>query len=86
MNKCPTGVIVGVFCGARESIKFLYDGECLCDNAVSLHFLEIPHFTLVEEPNVFKNNVGDIYSAFPKLCIRIVSKTNYVAIYTMFLS
>ena len=37
--------------------------------------VEIPHFTLVEEPKVFKNNVRDIYSASLKLCIFFLFKT-----------
>jgi len=54
------------------------------DSAVSLYFLEIPHFTLVEEQKVFKNNVRDIYSASPKLYIFVVLKLSYVQLYTMF--
>ena len=57
MGKCRTGVFVSVFCDARESMELLYDEVCSNDNAVSLHLLEIPHFTLVEEQKVFKNNV-----------------------------
>ena len=48
---------MSVFCDVRETMELLYDGGCLNDNAVSLHLLEIPHFTLVEESKVFKNNV-----------------------------
>ena len=48
---------MSVFCNVRETMELLYDGGCLRDNAVSLHLLEIPHFTLVEESKVFKNNV-----------------------------
>ena len=86
MGKCRTGVFVSVFCNARESMELRYDGECLRDNAVSLYYLEIPHFTLVEEQKVFKNNVRDIYSASPKLCIFFVLKLSYVQLYTLFLS
>ena len=46
---------------------------------------EIPHFTLVEEQKVFKNNVRDIYSASPKLCIFFVLKLSHVQLYTLFL-
>ena len=67
LGKCRTGVFVSVFCSARESMKLRYDQECMSDNAVSLYYLEIPHFTLVEEEKVFKNNVKNIYSASPKL-------------------
>ena len=84
MGKCRTGVFVSVFCDARESMELQYDEECLRDSAVSLYFLEIPHFTLVEEQKVFKNNVRDIYSASPKLCIFVVLKLSYVQLYTMF--
>jgi hypothetical protein len=69
MGKCRTGVFVSVFCNARESMELPYNKGCLHDSAVSLYFLEIPHFTLVEEQKVFKNNVKDIYSASPTLCI-----------------
>ena len=60
MAKCQTGVFVSVFCIARESMELRYDRECLNDNAVSLYYLEIPNFTLVEEQKVSKNNVRDI--------------------------
>ena len=63
-----------------------YDPVCLYDNAVSLYYLEIPHFTLVEEEKVFKNNVKNIYSASPKLCIFFVLKVSYAQLYTLFLS
>ena len=56
------------------------------DNAVSLYFLEIPHFTLVEEQKVFKNNVRDIYSASLKLCIFFLLKLSCVPLCTLFLS
>ena len=84
MGKCRTGVFVSVFCDARESMELQYDEECLRDSAVSLYFLEIPHFTLVEEQKVFKNNVKAIYSAWSKLCEFIVLKLSYVQLYTMF--
>ena len=60
MGKCRTGVFASVFCNGRESMELRYDEECLNDNAVSLYYLEIPNFTPVEEPNVFKNNVKNI--------------------------
>ena len=86
MGKCRTGVSVSVFCNARGSMELRYDEEYFGDNAVSLYYLEIPHFTLVGEPKVFKNNVRDIYSASPKLCIFFVLKVIYVQLYTLFLS
>ena len=86
MGKCRTGVFVSVFCNARESMELRYGKECLNDNAVSLYYLEIPHFTLVEEQKVFKNNVKNIYSASPKLCIFFVLKLSCVQFYTLFLS
>ena len=85
MGKCRTGVFVSVFCNSRESMELQYDVECLYDNALSLYYLEIPHFTLVEEQNVFKNNVKDIYSVSPKLCIFFVLKLSCVLVCTMFL-
>mgnify|MGYP004328412719 CR=1 FL=1 len=63
LGKYESGVFMSVFCGARESIEWPRDEECLRDNAVSLYFSTIPHFTLVEEPKVFKNNVWNIFSA-----------------------
>ena len=84
MGKCRTGVFVSVFCDARESMDSPHNEEGHRDSAVSLYFLEIPHFTLVEEQKVFKNNVRDIYSASPKLCISVVLKLSYVQLYTMF--
>ena len=85
MGKCRTGVFVSVFCNARESMELWYDEECLSDNAVSLYYLEIPNFTLVGEPKVFKNNVRNIYFASPKLCIFFVLKLSCVPVCTMFL-
>ncbi len=85
MGKCRTDVFVSVFCDARESMELRYDEECLCDNAVSSYYLEISHFTLVEEQKVFENNVRDIYSASPKLCIFFVLKISCVPVCTMFL-
>ena len=35
---------------------------------------------------MFKNNVKDIYSALPTLCILFVIKVSYVQLYTLFLS
>ena len=84
LGKYESGVFMSVFCGARESIEWPRDEECLRDNAVSLYFSTIPHFTRLEEPKVFKNNVRDIYSASPKLYIFLVLKISYVEIYTMF--
>ena len=85
MGKCRTGVFVSVFCNARESMELRYDVGCLCDNAVSLYYLKILNFTLVGEAKVFKNNVRDIYSASPTLCILFVIKLSCVPVYTMFL-
>ena len=85
MGKCRTGVFVSVFCNARESMELQYDEECLHDNAVSLYYLEIPHFTLVGEQKVFKNNVRNIYSASPTLGILFVIKLSCVPVCTMFL-
>ena len=84
MGKCRTGVFVSVFCNARESMELQYDEECLRCSAVSLYFLKIPHFTLVEEQKVFKHNVRNIYSASPKLCIFFVLKLSCVPFYTLF--
>ena len=86
MGKCQKDVFVSVFCDARESMDSWSNGENLCNSAESLYFLEIPRFTLVEDPEVFKNNVGNIYSASPKLCIFFVLKVIYVQLYTLFLS
>ena len=77
---------MSVFCDARESMDSPHNGEGHCDSAVSLYFLEIPHFTLVEEPKVFKNNVRDIYSASLKLCIFFLLKLSCVPLCTLFLS
>ena len=84
MGKCRTGVFVSVFCDARESMDSPHNEEGHRDSAVSLYFLEIPHFTLVEEQKVFKNNVRNIYSAPPKLSMFVVFKVSYVQIYTTF--
>ena len=86
MAKCRTGVFVSVFCNARESMELLYDERYPDDNALSLYYLEIPHFTLVEEQKVLENNVRNIYSASPKLCIFFVLKLRCVQLYTLFLS
>ena len=67
MGKCRTGVFVSVFCNVRETMELQDNEVCQHDIAVSLYYLEIPHFTLVGEPKVFKNNVKNIYSASPKL-------------------
>ena len=63
MGKCRTGVFVSVFCNARDSMELRYDEKGHHDNAVSLYYLEIPDFSLLEDQKVFKNNVRDIYSA-----------------------
>ena len=85
IGKCRTGVFVSVFCDARDSMQLLYDEEFPNDNAVSLYYLEIPHFSLDEEQKVFKNNVKNIYSASPTLCILFVIKLSCVPVCTMFL-
>ena len=85
MGKCRTGVFVSVFCNGRETIELPSNEGCLCDNAVSLYYLEIPNFTLVIQAKVFKNNVRNIYSASPKLCIFFVLKLSCVPVCTMFL-
>ena len=85
MRKCRTDVFVSVFWDARDSMDSPHNGEGHRDSAVSLYFLEITHFILVEEQNVFKNNVRDIYSASPKLCIFFVVKISCVPVCTMFL-
>ena len=85
MGKCRTDVFKSVFCDARVSMELPRDGECLRDNAVSLYFPEIPHFVLAEELKVFKNDVWNIYSASPELCISFIFKISYVQICTMFL-
>ena len=54
------------------------------NNAVSLYYLELPHFSLLEEEKVFKNNVRDIYSASPTLCILFIIKLSCVPVCTMF--
>ena len=86
MGTCQTDVFMSVFCNARESMDSPHNGEGHRDSAVSLYFLEIAHFILVEEQNEFKNNVRDIYSASPKVCIFFVVKVSYVQLCTLFLS
>ena len=86
MGKCRSDVFVSVFCDARDSMDSPHNEEGHRDSAVSLYFLEIPHFTLVEEQKVFKNNVRDIYSASPKLYISVVLKLSCVPLCTLFLS
>ena len=81
MGKCRSDVFKSVFCDVKESMDLLYNGECLRDNAVSLHFLEISLFTRVGESKVFENNVWNIYSVSPKLYRFIVYKINYAQIY-----
>ena len=85
MEKCRTDVFVSVFCDARDSMDSQHNEEGYRDSAVSLYFRETAHFILVEEQNVFKNNVRDIYSASPKLCIFFVVKISCVPVCTMFL-
>ena len=86
MGKCRTGVFMSVFCDARDSMDSQHNEVGHRDSAVSLYFRETAHFILVEEQNVFKNNVRDIYSASPKLCIFFVVKVSYVQLCTLFLS
>ena len=86
MGKCRTGVFVSVFCNARESMELRYDEKGHRDNAVSLYYLEIPNFSLLKDQKVFKNNVRDIYSASPTLCILFIIKLSCVPVCTMFLS
>ena len=86
MGRVRTDVFESVFCNARGSMELRHDKECLCNNGVSLYYLNIPRFTLVEEQKVFKNNVRDIYSASPKLCIFFVLKLSCVPVCTMFLA
>ena len=76
---------MSVFWDARDSMDSPHNEEGHRDSAVSLYFLEITHFILVKEQNVFKNNVRDIYSASPKLCIFFVVKIRCVPVCTMFL-
>ena len=85
MRKCRTDVFVSVFWDARDSMDSPHNGEGHRDSAVSLYFLEIPHFILVEEPKVFKNNVRNIYSASPTLCISLMLKISHVPVCTMYL-
>jgi hypothetical protein len=85
MVKCRTSVFVSVFCNERESMDSQHNAGDHRDSAVSLYFLKITHFTLVKEQNVFKNNVKDIYSASPKMCIFFVVKISCVPVCTMFL-
>ena len=76
---------MSVFCNARDSMDSPHNEEGHRDNAVSLYYLEIPNFSLLEEQKVFKNNVKNIYSASPKLCIFFVLKLSCVPVCTMFL-
>jgi hypothetical protein len=66
-------------------MQLCYNGECLGSSAVSLYYLEKAHFTLVEEPKVFKINVWKIYSAQRWRWMFVVFKIRYIQIYTMFL-
>jgi hypothetical protein len=83
MGKCRTDVFVSVFCDARDSMDSLHDEKGHSNSAVSLYFLEITHFILVEEQNVFKNNVRDIYSVSPELWIFFVVKISCIPVCTM---
>ena len=85
MGKCRTDVFVSVFCDARDSMDSPYNQEGRRDSAASLYFLKITHFILVEEQKVLKNNVRNIYSASPKLCIFFVLKLSCTPVCTMFL-
>ena len=76
---------MSVFWDARDSMDSPHNEEGHRDSAVSLYFLEIPNFPLVGKAKVFKNNVRDIYSASPKLCIFFVVKISCVPVCTMFL-
>jgi hypothetical protein len=76
---------VSVFCDARDNMDFPHNQEGLRDSAVSLYFLGIPHFILVEEPKMFQNNVKNFYSASLKMCIFVVLKISYATLCTMFL-
>ena len=84
MRKCQTDVFVSVFCDVRDSMGVLYNREWLRDNAVSLYFLELLHFTLVEKLKVFKDSVWNIYTAPRTLFIFIVLQIRYMQVYTMF--
>ena len=86
IGKCRTDVFVSVFCDARDSMDSPHNEEGHRDSAVSLYFLEITHFILVEEPKVLQNNVRDIYYASPKLCIFCVLKLSCIPVCTMFLA
>ena len=57
VGKCRTDVFVSVFYDTRDSMDFRHNWESLRGSAASLYFLEIPYFTFVEGPKVFKNNV-----------------------------
>ena len=85
MGKCRTGVFVSVVCDAKDIMDFPHNEKGHRNSAVSLYFKKIPHFILVEEPKVFKNNVRNIYSAPPKLCIFFVLKLSCTPVCTMFL-
>ena len=85
VGKCRTDVFVSVFCDTRDSMDFTHNTEGLRDSAVSLYFLEIPHFTLVEGPKVFKDKVWNIYSASQKLYTFFVCKISYAVNYKAFL-
>jgi hypothetical protein len=86
MGKCRTDVFVSVFCDGRDSMDSPHNGEGHRDSAVSLYFLEITYFILVEVQNVFENNVRDIYFASPKLCIFFVVQISCILLCTMFLT
>ena len=57
MGKCRSDVFTSVFCDSRGSMDFQHHRQWLRDNAVSLYFLDMSHFTLAGEAKVLKNNV-----------------------------
>ena len=85
MGKCQTDVFASVFCDLRDSMGLPCDGGYIRDSAVLLYFFKIPHFNLVGEDKVFKNNVWSIYHVPLKLCALLVIKISYIPIYTIFL-
>ena len=83
LEKYRTSVFMSVFCDAWGSMELTCDKQCPRDNAVSLYFLEIPHFNHLEELKMFKNNVRNIYFASELLCILFVLKVRCGQFYTM---
>ena len=86
IEKCRTDVLASVFCDTREIMESQHNEGWLRNSAVSLVTPSNPSYCLSEEPNVFKNNVWNIYSASPELCIFFVFKIRQVLVYTMFLT